>query len=173
MIIRQAYPPNYTAILAAFPWVRGTRGVIFCYGDTIFSPGGKEVHPALIAHESVHAAQQTEWGATGPEGWWDNYLHSAKFRFEQEVPAHITELQWWTKAGMPRNARRAALVGIASRLSGPLYGKLISKEKAKRLLRDALTSPSDEPMSDEWAGRKGGQTAGNDELASSLVPGTI
>lgn len=169
MIIRQAYPPNYWAIKTAFPWIVGRPGVIFCYGDTIYSPSGKGVHPALIAHESVHAEQQKKFGV---EAWWNCYLISPTFRFDEEVPAHIAELQWWAKAGMPRNARRAALVGIASRLSGPLYGKLISKEKAKVMLRAALTSPSDEPMSGEWAGRKGGQTAG--ATAGTLdAPGTI
>lgn len=131
-----ARPPNYEAIAAAFPFVLKRSTVIFCWGDQIYNPGRATIDSSLMAHETIHSAQQCACG--GPEKWWTAYIASARFRLDQELPAHCEEYEVAT-AGMGRNQRRQHLRAIAQRLAGPLYGKLLTVHEAKRLIsrRDA------------------------------------
>jgi hypothetical protein len=130
MTIERAYPPNIDAILQAFPHVAHTRGVLFAWDMTIFNPDNIVVTPSLDAHEVVHSIQQRG----NPSAWWDKYLASADFRFEQEVVAHITEYAS-AYGQFDRNGRRHQLNQIAARLAGPLYGSLTTKAAAVRLLK--------------------------------------
>ncbi len=125
-IIRQA-PPNFADIVATFPFA-AHPGTMFCHGRAIYIPNGGEVTPALMAHETVHADRQ----GADPVGWWARYLVDAKFRFDEELPAHQAEYRWFD--GMPRPERRAMLRQIAQRLAGPLYGRLVTPHEAKRLI---------------------------------------
>lgn len=126
MQIVVARPPNFDAILRVFPEA-ASKGVMFAWGDTIFSPDSAYVPPQLIAHEEVHESQQR---ADGPEKWWDQYLVSADFRLQQELAAHIVEYHEFIKHTRSRPMARGYLAGVASRLSGPLYGGLMSFDEA-------------------------------------------
>jgi len=117
MKILTTFPPNYREISTAFG-VRG-RGVIFCYGDTIYNPMRVEVGPELIAHESVHSGRQNG----SPEVWWRRYIADPQFRLDEEIPAHRAE---YLVSGR--------LEDIARRLASPLYGSLISIERAIKVL---------------------------------------
>lgn len=130
MTIECDKPPNYDAICAAFPWVKTTRGILYAWGMTIWNPDGVMVTPSLMDHEQVHSVQQQG----SPAAWWDKYLASAAFRYEQEVKAHIVEYANIYQHH-PRNKRRLHLDDIAGRLAGPLYGHLTTKEAARRLLK--------------------------------------
>jgi hypothetical protein len=121
-------PPNYAAIVAAFPFVATHPAVYFCWGSAIYSPSGHPLTPSLIAHEEVHSKQQDG----RPQDWWDKYLVDPKFRFDQELEAHRIEYQWF--GAEPRNRRRIHLRGIARRLASPLYGGLTTVHQAKRLI---------------------------------------
>lgn len=102
---------------------------IFSYGDTIYNPFGCEMTKSLFAHEHVHYRRQNG----NPSGWWEQYLASARFRLDEEIPAHRAEylafLEWAS-----RHDRRRALTLMAERLSGPLYGRMISVSEAKNLI---------------------------------------
>lgn len=127
-----AYPPNFAAIKAVFPKA-ASPGVLFTYGDTVYNPSGIKIPPQLIAHERVHIAQQQQ---TLADLWWSQYLWSAEFRLDQEIPAHQAEYRYLLEHGVTNRAlRRRHLPRIAKRLSGPLYGHLIGREKAIRLLK--------------------------------------
>lgn len=139
MRIVHEYPPNYAAIIKAFPWVEKTKGVLFCYGLNIFNPDSIAVSPSIMDHEEVHSLQQDD----DPAGWWDKYLASPEFRFGEEVKAHICEYVNIYR-NHDRNKRRLYLNAIAERLSGPLYGGLATKATAIRLLKtgaDVLLKP--------------------------------
>lgn len=124
-------PPNYAAVLAAFPFA-ARPGTVFCYGWTCHIPGGPaHLAAALIAHETVHAKRQTAFDG-GPAAWWDRYLVDPGFRFLEELPAHVAEYQWF--ADFPRGQRTVMLRQIAARLAGPLYGRLVTIHEAKRLI---------------------------------------
>lgn len=129
--IIHARPPNFAAIVAAFP-AAAKPGTIFAYGDTIYTLEDSLPH-SLVEHEKVHLRQQNESG--GPEIWWEFYLSSSQFRFDAELEAHIVEYATVLSSGANRIARRRARAAIAARLSGPLYGKCTSRAKAEAFLR--------------------------------------
>lgn len=124
-------PPNHQIILDTFK-LHGRRGILFCYGGTIYDPHGVGVHPSKVPHEKVHSERQR---AAGVEAWWDRYLVDVTFRFDEELPAHVAEYAWFE--GLPRNQRRIHLRNIARNLAGPLYGHMLTVHEAKRLISRA------------------------------------
>lgn len=131
MTVEVGFPPNYQAICDAFPWVAKTRGVFFAWDRTIWNPDNAQITDHLKAHEEVHSIQQDG----SPAAWWDKYLASPEFRFKEEIKAHICEYAQCYGANRLRNARRHYLNQIAERLAGPLYGRLMTKAAAIRLLK--------------------------------------
>lgn len=125
MTVRVLYtlPPNYAAINRAFN-VRG-QPVIFCFGDVIHNPARINVTPELIAHESIHSREQ----GGDPKGWWQSYIADPLFRLDQEIMAHRAEYRAFCERG-----REDMVDKIAERLASPLYGGLIGKDEARRLL---------------------------------------
>jgi hypothetical protein len=128
MDIVNEFPPNIDDIKKVFP-ITGKE--IFAYGNTIYNPTGVALPPWLIAHEEVHQAQQ----AGDPAWWWGHYLDDPQFRFEQELEAHIEEYRVFCTAPSDRTGRRLYLRNIARRLSSPMYGNMVSYDKARRLIK--------------------------------------
>ena len=121
-----ANPPNFEEIDRAFK-VAG-KPVFFSYGNRIYNPMGVDIDPSLMAHESVHGERQ----GSDPEGWWKQYLVDPRFRFEEELPAHKAEYREFCRLNPTHKGKQDhALWQIASRLSGPLYGRLIKYSDAK------------------------------------------
>lgn len=144
MKIVKGFPPNIDEIRDTFK-LSGRE--IFAWGDTIYNPQGGELPPWLVAHEKVHKGQQEAMiheiaphtyiaGAGGPETWWERYLRDTKFRFDQELEAHQEEYRVFCKHHPDRNQRRAGLKSLAKRLSGKMYGNMVSFDKAKRMIKD-------------------------------------
>jgi hypothetical protein len=100
---------------------------MFCYGDTIYSPSSEYIPPQLIAHEEIHSAQQRR---SGPQAWWAEYLIDVSFRYRQELAAHIVEYHDFIRFTKNRQMQRSYLAAVAKRLSGPLYGGVISYSDA-------------------------------------------
>lgn len=131
-------PPNYKEILKVFPQLEKDKRVVFCYGDTIYAPGGaRGITPDLEAHEAVHMRQQVYgWLGTGPKRWWKKYLKDPKFRLEQELEAYRAQYQFYKEVvSDDRNKVNALLLKIAGHLSGPIYGNLISTSEAVKLIK--------------------------------------
>lgn len=135
MVIAKAPPPNAEAIEKVFPGVTsGEQPIFFCYGRVIYNPSGADIPLQIIAHEAVHSLQQKVCGVNDPiNAWWDDYLSSALFRYEQELEAHQAEYQFFRTLNN-RHFSRQYLTGIAERLAGPLYGNMTTRLKAKRLI---------------------------------------
>jgi hypothetical protein len=131
MKIARAYPPNFKQILSAFPEAK-CQGVIFCYGDTCYNPTGPSLTRALIAHEEIHSVHQVQMG---PAIWWNRYCHDKQFRFDEEFPAHVAEFRAFR--GNRGTSRAGHLHQIAERLSGPLYGGLVSYAEASQRILEA------------------------------------
>lgn len=134
MRIVNELPPNFEQIAAVLPAAR-RPGVLFCYGDAIFYPTGGYLPPELLDHEAVHSKRQLALPG-GPDEWWKHYLVSSKFRFDEELPAHIAEYAAVLRMTKNRRFRREYLTVAAGRLSGPLYGNMISLSDAERLIRE-------------------------------------
>jgi hypothetical protein len=127
--IAKAFPPNYAEIRARF---NPPPGTVFAYGDTIYAPhvtaAGLPHH--LVVHETVHFGQQRAAG--GPEAWWRRYIDDPKFRLEQELEAY--RAQYASIAALPRPERRAILAHICKSLASRMYGGIVTKEQARRLV---------------------------------------
>lgn len=130
MKIVHAAPPMYDEIDAAFQ-VRGIKGVCFAWGPTLYVPDGHHIPPELMAHEAVHYERQGS-DTRVIEGWWRRYLVDPEFRLAEEVPAHRAEYDYLATQHKDRNKRVLLLHRVASRLSGPLYGGLITPSEARR-----------------------------------------
>lgn len=139
MKLREAFlfPPNYRAIVRAFPQIRGQK-IIFAWGDRIYNPGRITIGPELLAHEAAHAERQRDMGV---EAWWDRYLAEPAWRLNEEVIGHRAEFLAAAAHMNRRNAERT-LVAIAERLAGPLYGHAVDLSTAERLI---LEGPRHEP----------------------------
>jgi len=114
--------------------IRG-KPVIYSWGDILYNPMRITIPLSLINHEMVHGEQQKEWGI---EQWWEDYIASVKFRLDQEVMAHAVEYLTLITPNPGRQRRRRALILTAKRLAGPLYGKITSVDKAKRLILEEI-----------------------------------
>lgn len=125
-------PPNFDAIVERFPFARN-QGVIFTYGQTIYNPSGIAISSALKCHESVHAQRQGE-DEEEIRQWWRRYLDEPMFRLEEELLAHRAEYRAFK--GWEKDSRKQAqeLESIAARLSGPLYGNVLTLARARRLI---------------------------------------
>jgi hypothetical protein len=123
------YPPNYDVICRAFPIVKSRPNVIFTYGDTLYSPAGNPIPDHLMAHEETHTRQQSE---NGPDMWWRYYLASPAFRLEQEVEAYRAQYKVLASYGRPE--RRRIFAQITKDLASAIYGNMVSKEQARKLI---------------------------------------
>lgn len=129
-------PPIYDAVVAA-----GLRfnpaTVLFAYDDAIYNPSGQEVPEDIIAHEAVHLQQQAECG--GAEAWWQRYLSDPYFRIQQEVEAYATQYAFICNYIVrDRNRQVHVLISLSRALSGPLYGSMISRSEAEKMIRGQL-----------------------------------
>lgn len=130
--VKEEFPPNYEQVAARFD-IRG-KGVVFTYGDTLFSPGGTGIPPHLMAHEEMHMVQQKAPGMT-PELWWEKYLNDDSFRLDQELEAYQCQFKFERPFLKDRNRKARFLHQLASALSSPIYGGIISYPEAYRLIQ--------------------------------------
>lgn len=122
------YPPNFDRIAAAFPEAK-RKGVMFTYGPVIYAPHGIQVPSALKMHEQVHCDRQAEIGV---ERWWDQYIVDVEFRFNEELLAHRVEYGWFRKYRPDKRSKM--LRELAERLSSKLYGSMVSRSDAQKMI---------------------------------------
>lgn len=134
MEILREYPPNYYDIVAAFPAVKFRPSIIFAWSPNIYNPSGNTLPFHIIEHEKVHHIQQRG----EPELWWKMYLLDAAFRLEQETQAYQRQWDVVQRMDYDRKQRRELLAGMARDLSGPMYGRIVSFEAAKKTIRLGL-----------------------------------
>lgn len=114
------------------------RPVIFSWGSRIYNPTGTSICRELAAHEAEHGRRQLAFahaaGLNDEDGvamWWERYLEDRLFRLDEEIYAHHVEYVAYRKR---HGARPADLRMIAHRLSGPLYGNLLTFAQAKHAI---------------------------------------
>ena len=120
-------PPNYEEIVRRFGPLRSAT--LFAYGDTIYTKMPRqEIDLGLVRHEAVHSRQQERGG--GPEAWWRRYMDDPAFRAEQEVEAYRAQLRFYALKIGSRKVMRQITLAISKELSGPMYGRLMSRREA-------------------------------------------
>ena len=133
MKLVSGHPPNIKKIDLVLG-VASSKSIIYTYGDTIYAPGGTSgVSEDLRVHESVHMEQQSAFES--PDDWWDLYLTDTVFRLEQEVEAYRKQLEFIDLHGN-RKQRRESKREIAKILASQMYGNIITRLDAERLLDD-------------------------------------
>ncbi len=124
----KAYPPNYDLICDHIPAVRQNSAIVFTYGNKIYSPKFETLSDDLMAHEEVHTKRQKN-----PDEWWQRYLTDVQFRLDEEVAAYRVQWQYMIDH-YGRQQRRSMLQKIAKDLSSPMYGKIVTKQEAIKLI---------------------------------------
>ncbi len=127
------------------------EGTFWTYGDTIYSPGGVNIPPDVVAHEEQHSRQQEAYQGCvhksseepcteecqkkwGKDAWWRRYLIDPRFRLEQEAEAYGTQYRFFCENVGDRNKRAIFLHRLAAILAGPLYQVAVSTQQAKALI---------------------------------------
>ncbi len=105
--------------------------VCITYGSKIYIPRGGGLADHVIPHEEVHERQQAAFPG-GIEAWWQKYLESAEFRFQEELEAYRVQVK--VLAGYSRQERRSIIKKLARDLAGPMYGNMVSTEEALKLI---------------------------------------
>ncbi len=100
--------------------------VIFAYDHDIYT--NYDLPPDIIIHEETHHKQQDKYGL---DYWVENYLTDVTFRLKMEVEAYKKQLA----SIKDRNFRYQILLESVLHLSSGLYGSIITKDKAKELLK--------------------------------------
>lgn len=123
MRVVDGMPPNFVDIAKRFNL--NLESTIFTYGDTIFTRNPDKLPDHIIAHESVHARQQTN-----PKKWWKKYLIDDKFRLEQELEAYRAQYIFIQKHVKDREKLFKFAHILAKDFSGEMYGNIITFQEA-------------------------------------------
>jgi hypothetical protein len=124
-------PPNIELLRIAFGGI--SDKTVFTYGDTLYNPGNNFIDDALMAHEEVHAKQQTN-----PEEWWQRYLADVDFRLSQEVEAYQKQYRRLRVIVKDRNQLARLLHQLATDLSSDLYGGIINYNEAVQAIKSPI-----------------------------------
>lgn len=136
MKIVHEIPSFYEDVLAA-GLNPNLRHVMFAYGDILYVPGGFTPIPEMMAHEMTHGRQQEAYTG-GKDAWWGRYLGDVYFRMEQEAEAYANQYKAFCKLQRDRNARCRYLLHISGDLAGALYGNVINRAAAHKLIQKYL-----------------------------------
>src|SRR3990167_10269674 len=107
--IISGYPPNISTILQYFT---PPEDVIFCYGQTLYNPTGKDIPEDVYIHECEHQRQMEGWL---PDSWWMKYCLDSEFRKQQEVAAYSAQYLW-VKDKVPNKVAKLCLHDLATNL---------------------------------------------------------
>lgn len=98
---------------------------IFAYDGSIYCD--YPLPPDLVVHEKTHLKQQEKYGL---DYWVDNYLNDDKFRLDMEIEAYRKQLA----SIKNREFRFRVKLDCIDSLTSGLYGNLLTKDEAKKLL---------------------------------------
>lgn len=107
------------------------KGTVFTVGNTIHSKF--RIPEDLMRHELTHVRQQAEYKG-GYKKWWEDYFASDEFRLSQEVEAYRVQWRYIEATIKDRNEKSRLLQHIIGHLSGTMYGKLVTRAEAKKLI---------------------------------------
>ncbi len=127
-----ARPPMFDEIDAAFGIA--DEQVIFAWGEIIYNPSAIVIPQFLMVHERVHGRRQGH----SITDWWRKYIEDTEFRLDEEIPAHIAECRERIGGHSNRNIRRARISQTALRLASPIYGRMITVAKARKIISKGL-----------------------------------
>lgn len=129
-------PPIYEEANKIFKLEESNQAAIFTYGDTLYNPFRIQLTTELIRHEETHMEQQ-EAHPDIAKTWWKRYIQDSQFRLEQEAEAYGAQYNLYCQQHKDKNSRFRYLFEIAGHLSSPMYGSIITRSEAQKLIKDA------------------------------------
>jgi hypothetical protein len=129
-IVYNEFSPVWDRILAAGLNPDPNR-VVITYGSRLFAPMVRYIPEDLLRHEETHSAQQ----GANPDGWWDRYLTDPFFRIQQEAEAYGAQYKFVCEKVKDRNRRYQFLMAISIQLAGPMYGSVITRSAAEKMIK--------------------------------------
>ncbi len=106
-------------------------GVVFTVSDIVYSP--YSITPDLLVHEKTHEKQQR---VIGTKLWWEKYFDDEPFRLEQELEAYRAQYAYLKATMKDREKLFKKLHFICSKLSGTMYGNIISYSEAMEKIKN-------------------------------------
>lgn len=122
-------PPVYGLLRSRFN-VDWDDGLIIAWDGKIHCKG--EPEPQKVVHEKVHLDEQ---GKMGNEAWWRLYLDNPDFRLAEEAKAYRAEMAFLRRNIKNREHLYRYAREIVDSLSGPIYGSMVSREDAFKLIK--------------------------------------
>jgi hypothetical protein len=101
------------------------ENTIFAYNHVIYS--NNDLPEDILIHEKQHFVQQDREGL---DYWVQNYLNDPKYRLRQEIDAYKKQLAHCK----PKGFRRAVMLDCIDNLVNGMYGDIITRQEAYRLL---------------------------------------
>lgn len=135
MKISNEKPPIWDEANAFFKLEELNLGTVFTFADTLYNPSDVPLSQDLIEHEMTHMHQQ-EQDPTVAKLWWQRYIADSVFRLDQEVEAYGRQYHHLRKNYKDRNKLAKMLWNMATALSGPMYGKIVTHSEAMRRIRE-------------------------------------
>lgn len=130
--------PDVWPIVEAKTGLQWGKGIVFTYGNTIYS----EDHPLkedVLVHELVHVRQQS--GFQNLEEYLNQYLNDQMFRYEMELEAYRAQWQFLKKKLLFAKDKRLALDRLVDALMldiGSNSGIFTQKRKYKNIMADII-----------------------------------
>lgn len=121
-------PPIFNKLHDAFG-VEWGGNLCIAYADTIWH--SKPLDPSVIVHESVHLMRQN--GKS--DEWFEKYIKDPKFRFGEEILAYREQYKFIKDTHKDRNIVARLLYKLASDLSSPMYGSIVTQAEAMKLIK--------------------------------------
>ncbi len=101
---------------------------IISYGDKIFVKN-RQLTGDLMVHELVHCERQG-FNESGAKRWYEIYMRDDEFRLQEELLAYRQQYAYCCRIFKDRNRRAKILWALATELSSPRYGSIISHSEA-------------------------------------------
>jgi len=124
-------PPIFDAVCNTF---QINPECYFTYGDTLYNPSRLPIPPEIIAHEKVHMKQQN-YNDNDAAIWWGKFLRDRDFRIDQEARAYGRQYEYIKYHVKDKRVTENYLDQLTKSLSGPLYGRCIEFDKARKLIK--------------------------------------
>jgi hypothetical protein len=130
MEVKIEFPPNYELLKKVF---KIADDILFCYGHILYNPSNCYIDPIVMKHEEVHERQQGD----NPEEWWNRYMIDSAFRTCEEISAYQAQYKALCKITKDRNKLFQWLHQLATDLSSPTYGGIITYDEAIKAIKSS------------------------------------
>jgi len=126
-------PPFWRILKMFFPDYDPDGTIAVAFGRVVYA--NQDFDESFKIHEETHLRQQKR-SYFFAVIWWARYLFSKKFRFKQELEAFRRQYLF-IKSTKGYDSFKA-LLNLSDALASPLYGNMVTRSQARRLLESLI-----------------------------------